>query len=191
MLLTSVIKTRGRIFSFAAGLLLLTCLALFLYPEIVSLSTHPLATESNTLNVNGVYWKIPLASVDSVSLRSGELIVRGRYFRFLGAYSARKITRAIPATLDAASLQPDNGWTIWQQSDAMHYIIGQSIWRTIFNLHTGQKFSYALPFVDYFEILRFYHGRGDTSVAVFAFGKSGQDEQSLMGYILITSRGGK
>ena len=186
--LTRLITLRESLL-IASGAILFASAALLLYPEILSLSSRVLETESDSLEVRGVYWTLPLASVDSLTLVSNELTIKGKYLPFIRHSRLRQITRAIPPKLRAAELYPDRGWTTWFEGDVIRNIIGHSgFWRSVSNLHTHSRFSFAIPFKDYYQILKFYHGSGDTSVAIFAFGKHGQDEQSLMGYILITNR---
>ena len=181
--------TRRSLFVIATAVVLLTVAGLLLHPEILSFSPHSLEVKSESLNVRGVYWKLPLACVDSLTLVSNKLTVQGKYLPLLGYYAMRAIRRSIPSVVRATELHPDNGWTTWTESDLTFGPAGRTIfWRSIVNRKTGQHFSFAIPFKDYFEILNFYHGPGDTSVAIFAFGKIGQDAQSLMGYILITNK---
>ena len=185
---TTLSKTRSRFAVLVFFILIVAVSYLFIYPEVLSLRTQTLEVESNSLDVRGVYWELPLASVDSLTLSSNRLIVEGKYAPLVGSFGMRGISRTIPSELVVSTMFRDS-LRLWGQSDAFHIIIGKDIIdRTIMNLRTGQRFSFRIPFIDYYEILHFYNGLGDTSIATFAFGKKGQDQQSLMGYILITKR---
>ena len=173
----------------ATAILLLAIAGILVFPEVIPLSPQPLELKSDSLHVHGIYWKLPFAGVHSLTLASSKLTVSGEYLPFLPFHSMRWLSQSIPPSLRANGLRPDNGWTTWSESDVRVSTAGKNgFWRSIMNLQTGERFSYAIPFKDYYEILKFYHGSKDTSVAIFAFGKRGQDQQSLMGYILITNK---
>lgn len=173
----------------ATAILMLAIAGIWVSPEVIPLSPQPLELKSDSLHVQGVYWKLPFAGVHSLTLASIKLTVSGKYLPFLPFHRMRWLSQSIPPPLRANGLSPDNGWTTWSESDLIVRTAGRNVFgRSIRNLQTGQRFSYAIPFKDYYEILKFYHGSGDTSVAIFAFGKRGQDQQSLMGYILITKK---
>jgi hypothetical protein len=188
--MTAHFKVLRKLLMIVIAIVALACASLLMYSEILSFSPRPLDTESDSLDVCGVYWKLPLASVDTLTLLTNRLTVKGKYLPFLGgSLGLRRITRTIPPGLDATKLYPDSGWTTWYGGDVIRHFIGRNVfWWSIMNLHTGQQFSYAIPFKASCQILRFYHGSGDTSVAIFGFGRTSQDEQSLMGYVLITNR---
>lgn len=182
-------KKRRTLLMIAAAILLLAIAGILVSPEVISLSPQPLELKSDSLHVLGVYWKLPLAGVHSLTLASNKLTVSGEYLPFLPFHSMRWVRQSIPPSLRANGLRPDNGWTTWSESDLIVSTAGKNVfWRSIMNLQTGQRFSYGIPFKDYYEILKFYHGSRDTSVAIFAFGKRGQDQKSIMGYILITKK---
>ncbi len=180
---------RRRLPAIGTGLILLACAGLILYPEVLSLSFHPLETKSDSLDVSGVYWTLPLANVDSLSLISDKLTVTGKFLPFPGIFGEHRISRTIPRTLAVMKLRPDYGWTVWTVSDLVVNRAGKNIfWHSIMNLQTGKRFSFAVTSKDFYPDFRFYHGRGDTSVAIFAFAKSSQSEKNMMGYFLITGR---
>lgn len=183
------VADRYKLLVVAAVVLFLACAGMIFYPEVLSLSPHPLETKSDSLDVHGVYWTIPLANIDSLALISNKLTVTGRLQPLPELLGIHQISRSIPKTLFATRLQPDYGWTTWRVSDLVINHAGENIfWHSIMDLQTGKRFSFAVPSKDFYPIFQFYHGRGDTSVVTFAFAKSGRGEKSMMGYFLITDR---
>lgn len=187
--LTKRFISRRTVPAVGVCVVLLVCAGLMLYPELLSLSPHPLDTKSNSLDVRGIYWTLPVANVDSLALVSNELTVTGKLLPFPGLLGKHQISRTIPGALFATKLQPDYGWTTWTVTDLIINPAGKNIfWHSIMDLQSGKRFAFAVKSKDFYPIFKFYHGRGDTSVAIFAFAKSGRGKKSMMGYLLITGK---
>jgi hypothetical protein len=182
----------SRLLSLASIVLILAGAYLYAYPEVSSYFSHTLHVTSPSLNVQGIYYVLPLSGVDSVSLDSGELKVKGYYAPMSRFVGPREIRRKVPEGMIAANVIPDS-LPVWRESDMIVRNLDERPleWkRTFINTRTGARFSYGDPFNSAYGIGRTYHGEGDTTVVVFAFGKMNQDTKIWMGYVMITSRVG-
>ena len=143
-------------------------------------SPQNLQIESSVFHVKGVYWELPLAGVQNLSLDSNKLSVTG----YCDSVNICSITKTIPPGLAVKNLYLDNH-PDWYESDV---VIQDSNFykRTYFNRRSEARFSYKIPFNSFYRIQHVYHSKGDTTIIVFAFGKMKQDVHKWMGYIFIT-----
>ncbi len=154
-------------------------------PEVFSYFPHALHVTSSSYSVRGVYYVLPLSGVDSISLDSRELKVKGEPASWCSFLGLREISRTLPTDLAPSNVMPE-GQTKWWQSDVIMWNGGDEWTRTFVNRQTLERFSLGDPFNSAYQIRKQYHGGPDTSIMVFAFGKKGQDPTTWMGYILIT-----
>ena len=160
------------------------------YPEVLSYFPHPLHAGPSSVSVHGIYYQLPLAGVDSVSLESDQLRVIGRFLPPLNVIGSRHIARQIPQRMVVSHLTLDDS-SVWHETDMVIRNLDESrdYWkRSFLNMRTGDRFWYGDPFLSWFQVGHVYRGQKDTSVIVFAFGKMGQDAKTWMGCILITNR---
>ena len=158
----------------------------YLYPQGSLYSPHPLHVKNASVSVQGVYWQLPLAGVDSITLNSDKLTVKGHCESTAGKFNPCEVTRTIPSELAVTKIVPDTQ-SAWLDSGViMRNIDGTEWYRSFTKPSTGDRFSYEDPFHRTYQIGHGYKGQGDTVIIVLAFGKMKQDAKTWMEYILIT-----
>ena len=154
-------------------------------------TTHPQGRKfrDDSLLVRGVYWELPLTGVQALQLQANELTVTGDTISRRGVDTLCEISRTIPRELVVVHLRLDTS-RVWSESDVISCDSSNftHCFREFYNNHTGERFSYEIPFRSYYQIRHVYLGQADTAVVALAFGKRDQDEKKWMGYLLVTKR---
>jgi hypothetical protein len=156
----------------------------YLYPQDSLYSPHPLHVKDASVSVQGVYWQLPFAGVDSITLNSNKLTVKGHCDSSTAILNLCEVTRTIPSELAVTKVIPDTQ-RAWFESDVITGTMGNpEQWRKFYN-RTGDRFYIGDSFHSLYQIGHTYQGPGDTIIIVLAFGKMKQDAKTWMGYILI------